>query len=138
MIDSKTKLCELRDKWQAAFENEKARILVCAGTGCVANGSLEVYEALKKEVEGYGDYVTVDLIIEENKSGVSVVKSGCHGFVKWGLVRLEPPVYYTPGSSGRRQRDVDALVKGKEPVERLLYHHPTTGGIYKEEQISLL
>ena len=72
MIDSKTKLCELRDKWQAAFENEKARIL-CAGTGCVANGSLEVYEALK-EVEGYGDYVTVDLIIEENKSGVSVVK----------------------------------------------------------------
>ncbi|HEY8344876.1 MAG TPA: NADH-quinone oxidoreductase subunit NuoF [Bacillota bacterium] len=135
MIDSKTKLCELRDKWQAAFENEKARILVCAGTGCVANGSLDVYEALKKEVEGYGDYVTVDLIIEENKSGVSVVKSGCHGFCEMGpLVRLEPSgVLYTKVRAEDAKEIVDALVNGKEPVERLLYHHPTTGQVYKEE-----
>jgi NADH-quinone oxidoreductase subunit F len=135
MIDSKTKLCELRDKWQTAFKNEKARILVCAGTGCVANGSLQVYEALKKEVEAHGDYVSVDLIIEESKSGVSVVKSGCHGFCEMGpLVRIEPSgVLYTKVKAEDAKEIVDALVSGKEPVERLLYHHPNTGQIYKEE-----
>src|SRR5690554_1273824 len=135
MIDSKTKLCELRDKWQAALEHEKARILVCAGTGCVANGSLQVYQALKQEVEASGEYVSVDLIIEEEESGISVVKSGCHGFCEMGpLVRLEPSgVLYTKVKVEDAKEIVDALVNGAEPVERLLYHHPTTGQVFKEE-----
>lgn len=32
-------------------KGEKMRILVCAGTGCVANGSLKVYDALRESLK---------------------------------------------------------------------------------------
>ena len=47
---------------------------------------------------------------------------------------MSPPgVLYTRVKAEDAKEIVDALVNGKEPVERLLYHHPTTGEIYKEE-----
>ncbi|HHT48389.1 MAG TPA: NADH-quinone oxidoreductase subunit NuoF [Firmicutes bacterium] len=124
-----------KNQWRQGFDREKARILVCAGTGCVANGSLEVYAALKQEVEARGEYVTVDLLLEEEKTGVAVVKSGCHGFCEMGpLVRLEPSgILYTKVKAEDAAEIVEALVSGGKPVERLLYRHPLTGEVYAEE-----
>lgn len=135
MIDSRTKLNELQQKWKAGFEKETARILICAGTGCVANGSLKVYEALKNEVEKRGAYVSVELLLEEGKPGTSVVKSGCHGFCEMGpLVRLEPQgILYTKVKEGDAVEIVAGLFEGNGPVERLLYHHPVTGDVFAEE-----
>lgn len=135
MIRSSAELTNLRDRWKHGFQKEKARILVCAGTGCVANGSLKVYEALKQEAARRGEYVSVELLLEKGVPGVSVVKSGCHGFCEMGpLVRLEPSgVLYTKVKPEDAAEIVEGLVSGKGPVERLLYHHPVTGRIFTEE-----
>lgn len=135
MIRNRQELSGLRDKWRKGYANEKARILVCAGTGCVANGSLLVFEALKKEVQARGDLVSVELLLEKDETGTSVVKSGCHGFCEMGpLVRLEPSaVLYTKVKPEDAAEIVAALIEGKPPVERLLYHHPVSGEVYAEE-----
>jgi NADH-quinone oxidoreductase subunit F len=135
LIDSVTKLEELREQWRHAYQKEQNRVLVCAGTGCVANGSLKIYDALVKELSTRGVYIAVELMIEEKSSGTMVVKSGCHGFCEMGpLVRLEPSgVLYTKVKPEDVTEIIDALVDGKGPVERLLYRHPVTDAIYDRE-----
>jgi NADH-quinone oxidoreductase subunit F len=135
MIDSKKTLDALRDKWSAGYKNEKQRILICAGTGCVANGSLKIYEALKKAIEAKGNFVTVEMMLEDNCSGTTVVTSGCHGFCEKGpLVRIEPSgVLYTKVKEEDVPEIIEALTSGKGPVTRLLYHDPNTGEAFAEE-----
>ncbi|HBL37169.1 MAG TPA: NADH-quinone oxidoreductase subunit NuoF [Firmicutes bacterium] len=129
-------LSQWKKEWRQGFEREKARILVCAGTGCVANGSLEVYAALKQEVVARGEYVTIDVLLEEEgKTGVAVANSGCHGFCEMGpLVRVEPSgVLYTKVKATDAAEIVAALLDDGKPVERILYHHPLTGEVYAKE-----
>lgn len=135
MIESGNKLEELRQQWHQAYQKEQSRILICAGTGCVANGSLKIYEAIIKELSDRGVYIDVELMLEEGASGSMVVKSGCHGFCEMGpLVRLEPSgVLYTKVKLDDVNDIVAALVEGKGPVERLLYKHPVTGVSYDRE-----
>lgn len=130
-------LAQWKEEWRQGFAREKARILICAGTGCVANGSLEVYKAIKQEVEARGAFVTIDVLLEkEEETGVAVVKSGCHGFCEMGpLVRLEPSgVLYTKVKAEDAAEIVEALLRDGKPVERLLYRHPVTGEVYAEEE----
>lgn len=135
MITSRTELNSAKTQWVAAYEKEQARILICAGTGCVANGSLQLYDALKRQVEARGLYISVDMMLEDGCSGVTVVKSGCHGFCEKGpLVRIEPEgILYTKVQVGDVAEIVAALTEGKPPVERLLYRHPITGEIFSKE-----
>ncbi len=136
MIESGTKLEELREQWGQFFQKEKNRILVCAGTGCVANGALKIYEALIGELSAKKSYIVVELMIEEEgSSGTAVVKSGCHGFCEMGpLVRLEPSgVLYTKVKPEDVTEIVTALLEGKGPIERLLYRHPVTGQCFDRE-----
>ncbi|TCL59226.1 NADH-quinone oxidoreductase subunit F [Hydrogenispora ethanolica] len=134
MIDSRQQLNELQEKWSQGYQRETARILICAGTGCVANGSLKIFEALKEEVAKQGTFVTVEMMLD-GCSGTSVVKSGCHGFCEMGpLVRIEPSgVLYTKVKVEDATAIVSALVNNEEPVKHLLYHHPLTGEVYAEE-----
>lgn len=137
LIDSRETLNTLQSTWKAGFEKETARVLICAGTGCVANGSLQVYDAIKAAIEKAGAYISVEMLLEKDNElhGTSVVKSGCHGFCEMGpLVRIEPGgVLYTKVKVEDAQEIVDALINKKPPVERLLYKHPVTGKIYAEE-----
>jgi len=57
--------------------------LVCRGTGCVAGGSDEIYNALRREVESAGlKNVKVDFV-------------GCHGFCQRGpIVDIEPEGFF--------------------------------------------
>jgi NADH-quinone oxidoreductase subunit F len=102
------------------------RVIICAGTGCVANGSLAVYEEFLRILSGYGVRVIVELKTEE--PGVEVSKSGCQGFCQMGpLVTILPEgVLYTKV----RKEDVEEIIKetllGERIVERLLYVDPTT------------
>lgn len=99
---------------------EKCRILVCAGTGCVATGSLKIYEELKKLCEDDPD-VSVEL--QDHVDHVGIVKSGCQGFCELGpLVRIEPYSYqYIKVQMDDCKEIVDRTVKEGEPVERLFY-----------------
>ena len=92
LINSYDKLVELSELYKSSLDKQKKKILVCAGTGCIAGGSLDVYAELKRLVEAKGILVDVDL--EKEEEGVGIKKSGCHGFCEAGpLVRIEPENY---------------------------------------------
>jgi NADH-quinone oxidoreductase subunit F len=90
---------------------------VCMGTGCISNGSLEVYEALKRAVDTAG------------LRNVKIDFSGCHGFCQRGpVVDIDPGgIFY----SEVKEQDVADIInlhfKKGELVERLFYHDPVTG-----------
>ncbi|HBV68205.1 MAG TPA: NADH-quinone oxidoreductase subunit F, partial [Clostridiales bacterium] len=78
--------------FENSLKKQKVKILVCGGTGCVAGGSLKIYDELLRLVSEHGNLVDVDLLKEEE--GTSLKKSGCHGFCEAGpLVRIEPYNY---------------------------------------------
>ncbi|RYD06396.1 hypothetical protein N752_04330 [Desulforamulus aquiferis] len=64
MLKSHEELIKLQQKAKSALSENKMRILVCAGTGCVANGSLKVFEGLKNLVQEKGLLAEVDLVKE--------------------------------------------------------------------------
>ena len=93
----------------------RSNIMICAGTGCVANGSLKVKDALETE------------IIKRNlQNEVKIVLTGCNGFCAKGPVIVVYPedIFYQTV----KPEDVPFLVeehfiKGR-PVQKFLYTPP--------------
>ncbi len=135
MIRTIEDLYNLHEDYKEAMNREKMKILVCAGTGCVSSGSLEVYEALKEIVQEKELFVDIDLM-EGGREGVNVSPSGCHGFCEMGpIVRIEPQGYfYVRVSEIDAPEIVEKTVENNEVVERLLYRNPETGEIYRTEE----
>jgi len=72
------------------------RILVCAGTGCLVNGSLKVYEAFARAIKDSGLNAIVELKKEEE--GIFVSRTGCQGFCQIGpLVTILRKASSIPG-----------------------------------------
>jgi NADH-quinone oxidoreductase subunit F len=119
-----------------AFEK---RITICAGTGCVANGALKVFDALKKEIAGAGLSVIVELQNEAvPEHSVYLSKSGCQGFCQMGpLVTVYPEmVLYTKVKPEDAAEIVKSTIKKGEIIEHLLYKDPAGGAFCKgTEQI---
>ncbi|WP_031513641.1 NADH-quinone oxidoreductase subunit NuoF [Desulfofalx alkaliphila] len=135
MLKSREDLIQLEQKAKEALKREKMRILVCAGTGCVAGGSLKVYESLKTKLQDKGLPVKVMLMEEKEGEPCAVNVSGCHGFCQMGpLVRIEPAgtLYHHV-----KEDDVDEIIEkhilGGQLVERLMYVHPTTGELVETQ-----
>lgn len=89
-------------------------ILVCCGTGCLANGSKKVADALENLIEEKGISAQVKCYVK---------RTGCNGFCENGpIVKIEPEdiVYYKV-----RVSDVEEIVEktlcSGELVNRLLY-----------------
>ncbi len=92
-------------------------ILICAGTGCISSGALEIKDALDEELKKHN--------LEDK---VRIIMSGCHGFCEKGPLFIVFPedVFYC----GVQAEDVpelveEYLVKGNM-VERLLYKDPVS------------
>ncbi len=93
------------------------QILICAGTGCISSGSLQVHEALQKELEKHH--------LEDK---VRIILSGCHGFCEKGPIFIVYPedIFYCEVQAEDIPELVEEyLVKGNI-VERLLYKDPVT------------
>ncbi len=108
----------------------KRRIIICAGTGCVAGGALEVHESFAAQLRALGLDVLTRL--GETESGdidVYLSKSGCQGFCQMGpLVTIEPEgILYTKVSVGDVAEIIEKTLIGGALVERLLYVDPKTG-----------
>jgi NADH-quinone oxidoreductase subunit F len=118
--------------FKSSLEKQKIKILVCGGTGCVAGGSLAIYEELLRLVKENGALADVDLLKEEE--GISVKKSGCHGFCEAGpLVRIEPYNYLYLRVKLEDCHDIFShTVIGGEPVERLMYQD--NGKLFKTQE----
>ncbi len=104
---------------KAARQKVKRRLLVCAGTGCIANGSLEIADALQKELDARGVKLNVEL---------SLKKTGCHGFCEHGpLVTFHPEeIFYQRVNAKDAAEIVEKTVLKGEVIDRLLYTDPTT------------
>ncbi|NMB35251.1 MAG: NADH-quinone oxidoreductase subunit NuoF [Firmicutes bacterium] len=93
------------------------QILICAGTGCISSGSLQVHEALRKELQKH-----------QMEDKVRIILSGCHGFCEKGPIFIVYPedIFYCEVQAEDIPELVEEyLVKGNV-VERLLYKDPVT------------
>lgn len=115
-LDIARKQCEDR------IAGQKIRILICAGTGCLAGGSGRIYEKMCELCKTDPD---AEIVFGEGvaHSDTDVEKSGCHGFCEMGpLVRIEPYNFlYIKVKPEDCEEIYNTTVLGGKPVERLLY-----------------
>ena len=134
MSEIKIDLEKSAQDFKAVDEALKERIVLCAGTGCVAQGALKIREALVKKIESLG--LNVEVSLEKHVTAKSdldpantiyVSKSGCQGFCEMGpLVRFEKSgMLYIKVKPEDADEIVDSLMNG-EVVDRLLYRDPKT------------
>ena len=118
-INSADELKSKRDEILQKKPLDTEAILVCAGTGCIANGSLKVAKALEKALADKGSDIKVELKVKE---------TGCHGFCEKGpLVVLHPSgTYYTKVKPKDAVDIVEKTVIGKEAIPKLLFKDPNT------------
>ncbi len=140
MLKQQIDLNTVKKEYQEKADALKQRLIICAGTGCVANGAMDVYEALVDELKRQDLNVTVSLQKENGKAedGYYVSPSGCQGFCQAGpLVTVQPQGWLYVKV---KPEDVAELVKEtfvrNQPLERLLYKNPADDKIYaKQEEI---
>lgn len=109
--------------YKKSLDAQKKKILVCAGTGCVAGGALEIYSELIKLIEANGVECSVCLEKEPHDDSIGVKKSGCHGFCEMGpLVRIEPEGWlYIKVKPEDCAEIVKESILGGRVVDRLVY-----------------
>lgn len=122
-LNSRDDLTALREVCRKTFDAEKKKILVCGGTGCVAGGSLNIFDRLRSLLEAKGISADVELADEPHEGSVGMKKSGCHGFCEMGpLVRIEPQGWlYTKVKIDDCEEIVEKTILGGEMIERLVY-----------------
>ena len=133
MIKNRQELAAYREAAKRAYAAQTKKLIICAGTGCVAGGSLKVYARLKELMEQRGINVTIELAEEPHDSSVGLKKSGCHGFCEMGpLLRIEPQGWlYTRVHLEDCEEIVDKTVVNGEYIDRLAYKKD--GCIYKKQ-----
>jgi NADH-quinone oxidoreductase subunit F len=108
---------KMRKRLKAGRDSKKVSISICAGTGCRAHGSMELFEEFRRLLEA------------EGLTDVDVRATGCHGFCEKGpLVVIFPrKIFY----HGVKVKDVSEIiaktVRSGEIVESLLYKDPASG-----------
>ncbi len=124
MLKSRQELESLRQAYACSFKSEKKKILVCGGTGCVAGGSLVIYDNFIKIMQDKGINCTVELTEDKHDDSVGVKRSGCHGFCEMGpLVRIEPQgILYTKVKPEDCEEIVEKTILNDETVDRLSYN----------------
>ena len=122
----KIDLQKITEGFERRIQLKTRRIIICAGTGCVANGSLKVYDEFVKQIQARGIDAAVEL--KEEKPGMYVSKSGCQGFCQMGpLVTIMPDnILYTRVKLEDVAEIAEKTLVQGAVVERLLYKSPTT------------
>jgi NADH:ubiquinone oxidoreductase subunit F (NADH-binding)/(2Fe-2S) ferredoxin/NAD-dependent dihydropyrimidine dehydrogenase PreA subunit len=121
-LDSFEALSGYRDQLLAERDPKRPLIIVCHGTGCMANGSVEVASAFRKSIAEAG----IDVAVIPH-----IKKTGCHGFCSRGpLVILEPSgIFYQRVQPADCEEIVKTSLMEGRPVDRLLYQDPKTDAL---------
>jgi len=124
----------IKIKYNERLKNITKRIIICAGTGCVANGALNVYQELLKKIKENGLNITVTLKEEDNQKNVILLsESGCQGFCQMGpLVTIEPEnILYVKVKPSDVDEIVTSTIINNKIIERLLFKDQTEGVLCK-------
>ena len=124
MLKNRQDLQALRAKCQEAAKSETKRILICAGTGCISSGSLEIYARLQDILKEKNIPCSLELDIESPQPGsVGLKECGCHGFCEMGtLIRIEPQGYlYVKVQLEDCEDIINETIVGGNHIERLAY-----------------
>ncbi len=90
-INTRQELEAKRKEYAASLKTQRKQILICAGTGCVAGGSLNIYARMQEILIKRGIKCSLVLEKEPHDESIGLKKSGCHGFCEMGpLLRIEP------------------------------------------------
>ncbi len=111
-------------------KNTGMRVLVCSGTGCVANGAFDIYDQFLKH--------DTDVMFKKEKK-VSSIKTGCRGFCEQGVFVAVPDLdlVYVKVKPEDVPEIIEKTLQNGEIIERLLYEDPVTGQkIQKENDIN--
>ncbi len=131
-INNVEQLRAFREECKKELNSQSKKILVCAGTGCIAGGSLKIYNRLLELCKQNG--ISVQVSLEEHVDHpVGAKKTGCNGFCELGpLVRLEPQGWlYTKVKLEDCEEIIEKTILNGECVERLAYKQD--GKIYPEQ-----
>ena len=113
----------------------KNRVVICAGTGCMANGAMKIYQRFTELAEKHG--ISFDVALEkEDNADLSLAMSGCQGFCQMGpLVHVFPQsVLYVSVKPDDVDEIVEKTIMGGETIDRLLYRLPSDGRAIAEEK----
>jgi NADH-quinone oxidoreductase subunit F len=121
--------------YKKALDAERRRIFVCAGTGCIASGSIAVYNRLAEIIKQKNLPCSVELK-EEPGHPAGLKKSGCHGLCDQGpLILVEPEGWlYTKVKPEDAGEIVEKTISAGTLVERLVYQADGKG-IPKKDDI---
>jgi NADH-quinone oxidoreductase subunit F len=137
METTNRKIEEIAKEYQEASTQVKKRIVICAGTGCIANGSIKVHDELKRQLDEAGFDVILKLDKhdhkEEDKDKVHLSGSGCQGFCAQGpLVNISPgKILYVKVKPEDVKEIIEKTIANDEIIERLLYKNPSNKEICK-------
>ena len=104
------------------------RVIVCAGTGCVANGAYKVVQAFTDQIKAAGINITTEFKAEEHQHDLRLNKSGCQGFCQMGpLVTILPDgILYNKVKVEDVAEIISQTLVGGKVLDRLLYIDPAT------------
>ncbi|MCP4686145.1 MAG: 4Fe-4S dicluster domain-containing protein [bacterium] len=118
-IKNLKQLKELQKKVTTEKKKFHKKVIVCCGTGCLANGAgaiLDEFKSVlsKKKIKNFA--------VE------AVTETGCHGFCEQGpLVAIEPEgTFYTKVKVKDIAEIIEDSIRGDKVIERLLYTDPAT------------
>ena len=133
VINTREDLERLQVKFKKSLDSQSKQILICAGTGCVAGGSLLIYERLQ-EILKEKDIPCSVMLEEEPHDTIGVKKSGCHGFCEKGpLLRIEPYGWlYLKVKLEDCEEIVEKTIIGDECIDRLVYKD-SEGNPYRQQ-----
>ncbi|SFD24243.1 NADH-quinone oxidoreductase subunit NuoF [Clostridium uliginosum] len=134
-INTREELDSMREKYKASLGKQYKQILICAGTGCVAGGSLDIYKRLQEIIDERGLKLSLTLEEEPHDETVGLKKSGCHGFCEMGpLLKIEPMGWlYIKVKVSDCEEIIEKSIIGDEVVERLIYKNENKSYSKQEE-----
>ncbi|MBU4345371.1 MAG: NADH-quinone oxidoreductase subunit NuoF [Proteobacteria bacterium] len=116
---------DIRESILQDKDSEKTIIRLCLSTGCRAQKSLKVNEALENEIKKYG---------LQNK--IEIKKTGCHGFCEMGpIMVIEPANIFYCNVKPKYVGDIisETVINGSV-INRLLWKDPLTKELTKTEK----
>ena len=136
-IKTRQELEAKRAEYAASLKTQKKQILICAGTGCVAGGSLNIYARLQEILKERGIKCSLVLEKEPHEESVGLKKSGCHGFCEMGpLLRIEPAgLLYIKVKVEDCEEIIEESIINDRVIERLVYHDQEGKAYEKQEEI---